>query len=206
MLYTPLHFAVGEREPAAALIRANPFATLITPADEPIISHVPLLLIEQVGAWRLLGHVARANPHWQAWSERKHVLAIFHGGDAYVSPSLYSTRKAVPTWNYAVVHVHGTVEPTHDSESKEQVLKALIERHDPDYRRQWDELDDAFREGMKGGIVAFSIAVDRVEAKFKLSQNRPAEDRARVLQAMQAGGEKEHQLARWSAQLAKDGG
>ena len=206
MLYTPTHFAVGEREPAAALIHANPFATLITPTDEPTVSHVPLLLVEQADGWRLLGHVARANPHWQAWSERQRVLAIFHGGDAYVSPSLYSTRKAVPTWNYAVVHVHGTIEPAHDSEAKEAVLKGLIDRHDPGYRRQWDELDEAWREGMKGGIVAFSIAVDRVEAKFKLSQNRPADDRARVLRAMQAGGDKERQLARWTIDVAKGGG
>lgn len=198
MLYTPPHFAVEQREIAAALIRANPFATLITPADEPIVSHVPLLLVEQGDAWRLLGHVARANPHWQAWGERKRVLAIFHGGDAYVSPALYSTKKAVPTWNYAVVHVHGTIELSHDSESKEQVLKSLIERHDPDYRRQWDELDEPYREGMKGGIVAFSIAVERIDAKFKLSQNRPADDRARVLRAMQSGGDKGRQLARWS--------
>jgi transcriptional regulator len=206
MLYTPTHFAVQDRTLAAALVRAHPFATLITQgSDEPVVSHVPLLLLDEGDTWHLLGHVARANPHWELWNERQRILAIFHGGDAYVSPSLYSTRKAVPTWNYAIVHAHGVVEPWHDSERKEQVLKALIDRHDPAYRSQWDELDSAFREGMKGGIVAFTIAIERIEAKFKLSQNRPEADRARVLEAMQAGGDKGQALARWTAKITGGG-
>lgn len=206
MLYTPTHFAVEDRATVAALVRASPFATLITQgAEEPTVSHVPLLLVEGADSWRLLGHLARANPQWQAWDERKRIIAIFHGGDAYISPRLYSTRKAVPTWNYAVVHAHGVVEPAHDSETKEQVLKALIDRHDDAYRGQWDELDLTYREGMKSGIVAFTIAVERLEAKYKLSQNRPAEDRARVLQAMQSGNDKERMLAAWTLHLAKQG-
>jgi len=203
MLYTPAHFNVEDRALAAELVRSHPFATLITMGEEPIVTHLPLLLVEDGTAWRLLGHVARANPHWESWEAHRRVLAIFHGGDAYISPSLYTTKKAVPTWNYALVHVHGTIEPTHDSEAKERVLKALIDRHDVAYHRQWDELDAEFREGMKKGIVAFSIAVDRVDAKFKLSQNRPAEDRARVLQAMLAGEAKHRLLAQWTSALAK---
>lgn len=207
MLYTPTHFAVQDRALVAALMRAHPFATLITQGgDEPVVSHVPLLLVEDGDTWRLLGHVARANPHWEVWSERNRALAIFHGGDAYISPSLYSTRKAVPTWNYAVVHTHGVIELSHDSERKEQVLKALIDRHDAAYRSQWDELDSTYREGMKGGIVAFTISIERVDAKFKLSQNRPEADRARVLQAMQVGGDKERALARWTQQVTAEGG
>jgi transcriptional regulator len=206
MLYTPTHFSVAERAIAAALLRAHPFATLITQgAEEPIVSHVPLLLVEEGDSWRLLGHLAHANPQWQAWHEGDRVLAIFHGGDAYISPRLYSARKAVPTWNYAVVHVRGIVEPAHDSETKERVLKALIDRHDEAYRSQWDELDMAYREGMKGGIVAFTIAVERIDAKFKLSQNRPEADRAQVLQAMQAGNDKERLLAAWTLQLTGQG-
>lgn len=207
MLYTPTHFAVQDRTLVAALMHAHPFATLITQgSDEPVVSHVPLLLVEDGDSWRLLGHVARANPHWETWSERNRALAIFHGGDAYISPSLYSARKAVPTWNYAVVHAHGVIEPSHDSERKEQVLKALIDRHDTAYRSQWDELDSAYREAMKGGIVAFTISIERLEAKFKLSQNRPEPDRARVLQAMQSGSDKEQALARWTQPTAAERG
>jgi transcriptional regulator len=206
MLYTPTHFAVQDRALAAALMHAHPFATLITQGvEEPVVSHVPLLLVDEGDTWHVLGHVARANPHWELWNDRQRILAIFHGGDAYISPALYSTRKAVPTWNYAIVHVHGVIELWHDSERKEQVLKALIDRHDAAYRSQWDRLDSEYREGMKSGIVAFTIAIERIEAKFKLSQNRPEADRARVLEAMQAGGDKGRALARWTAKITGDG-
>jgi transcriptional regulator len=206
MLYTPTHFAVQDRALAAALMHAHPFATLITQGvEEPVVSHVPLLLVDEGDTWHVLGHVARANPHWELWNDRQRILAIFHGGDAYISPALYSTRKAVPTWNYAIVHVHGVIELWHDSERKEQVLKALIDRHDAAYRSQWDRLDSEYREGMKSGIVAFTIAIERIESKFKLSQNRPEADRARVLEAMQAGGDKGRALARWTAKITGDG-
>ncbi|HTN49155.1 MAG TPA: FMN-binding negative transcriptional regulator [Burkholderiaceae bacterium] len=196
MLYTPPHFNASAAQ-AARLIRANPLATLIGPGEEPIVTHAPLLLDDASEPWRLMGHVARANPHWQAWEQTPEVLVVFQGGDAYISPSLYSARKAVPTWNYAVVHVWGRIAVTHDSERKEQVLKALIGQHDPAYHTQWDALEPDFREGMKSGIVAFSIEMQRVDAKFKLSQNRPADDRARVLQAMEQGDEKARALAQW---------
>ena len=81
------------------------------------------------------------------------------------------------------------------------MLKALIDRHDAAYRKQWEELDSNYREGMKGGIVAFAVAIERLEAKFKLSQNRPADDRARVLQAMRDGGDRERALARWTERI-----
>jgi transcriptional regulator len=198
MLYAPPHFAVDERELAAELIRANPLATLVSAgAAEPVVSHVPLLLVDEAEPWRLLGHVARANPHWEILRAQPSALAVFHGGDAYISPALYSTRKAVPTWNYAVVHVQGSVSLNHDSATKERVLKALIDQHDPPYRSQWDELDETYREGMKAGIVAFTITVERVDAKFKLSQNRPPDDFARALEAMESGSDKGLMLAHW---------
>jgi transcriptional regulator len=206
MLYTPEHFALHERALAADLVRANPFATLLAWGDgEPMITHAPLLLEATDGDWRLLGHVARANPHWQAWAARPQVLAIFHGGDAYVAPALYETRRAVPTWNYAVVHVHGRATLLHDADAKERVLKALIDHHDGAYRVQWDELDLDYREGMKRGIVAMEIAVERVEAKFKVSQNRPAADRARVAAVHAQGDDKARALAAWMRRLGVDG-
>jgi transcriptional regulator len=202
MLYAPAHFAVERRDIAAALIRAHPLATLITQdADGPAVSHVPLLLDDRDGHWFLLGHVARANPHWETWRNGGHGLAIFHGPDAYISPSLYAARKAVPTWNYAVVHVHGSIDVMHESEPKERVLKALIDAHDPAYHAQWNELEVSYREGMKQGIVAFAIDVERIDAKFKLSQNRPQVDRERVLGAMQSGTMRDRELADWMQRL-----
>jgi transcriptional regulator len=168
-----------------------------TADGEPVVSHVPL--IAQVDDERLVlhGHLAKPNPHWKPWRDGDKVLAIFHGPDAYVSPFCYEAKEAVPTWNYAVVHATGTVMPDHDSAAKERVLKALIDAHDAPYRARWDELDLEWREKMKGGIVAFAIAVARLDVKFKVSQNRSAADRAGVLHAMQNGDARARELAEW---------
>jgi transcriptional regulator len=209
-MYMPAHFEETRPEVLHALLRDHPLATWVVQSGGGLlVNHIPFLLDASRGPHgTLIGHVARANPVWREAAGTE-VLAVFQGPQAYVTPSWYpskaETAKVVPTWNYAVVHAQGVVELWHDSEHKEQVLKALIDRHDPAYRSQWDELDSAFREGMKGGIVAFTIAIERIEAKFKLSQNRPEADRARVLEAMQAGGDKGQALARWTAKITGGG-
>jgi len=201
-LYQPPHFAVGDHAALLALVRAHPLATLVSAAvGEPTFTHLPLEVEEDGRTIRLLGHVARANPHWKAWSEGAAVTAIFHGPDGYVSPRWYEAREAVPTWNYIVVHAAGRVTVTHDSEAKERILKALIERHDPGYRLQWDELGEDYREKMKRGIVGLEIEVGRLEGKFKLSQNRDASDRRHVQAGLQAGGDSARALAGWMARL-----
>lgn len=199
MLYQPPHFAVAERDLALALMQRHPLATLLSAVDggEPLVSHVPLVVQVDGERLGLQGHVARPNPHWKRWQEGDAVLAIFHGPDAYVSPFCYETPQAVPTWNYAVVHAAGTVVPRHDSAAKERVLKALIDAHDPPYRARWDELDVEWREKMKNGIVAFDIAVTRLDVKFKVSQNRSPADREGVLQALQQGDAPARALAEW---------
>ncbi|MBK9243980.1 MAG: FMN-binding negative transcriptional regulator [Burkholderiales bacterium] len=204
MLYQPAHFKVEQRQAALAVMREHPLATLVSVGGgEPLLTHAPLVALERDGAVRLLGHLARANPHWRSWVDGARLTAIFHGPDGYVSPSWYERREAVPTWNYVVVHAHGTVTVTHDSAAKERILKALIDAHDPPYRRQWDEMLAAdFRERQKSAIVGFEIAVDRIDAKFKLSQNRPPADRANVLAAMQDADPARRALARWMRELA----
>ena len=199
MLYQPPHFSVGERDIALELMRRHSLATLVSSSDggEPVVSHAPLLA--HVDGERLLlhGHLAKPNPQWKRWTDGDAVLAIFHGPDAYVSPFCYSTKEAVPTWNYAVVHAVGAVTLAHDSDAKERVLKALIDAHDAPYRARWDELDVEWREKMKGGIVAFELAVTRLDVKFKVSQNRNETDRAGVLRAMQDGDARARELAEW---------
>jgi transcriptional regulator len=202
MLYTPAHFSVEDRAMVLALMREHPLATVVSGGEDPAISHVPLVAEQGGDSIRLYGHVARANPHWRAWKDGQRVLAIFHGPDAYVSPLLYDAREAVPTWNYVLAHAQGTLKVLDTSDAKEQVLKRLIDRHDPPYRERWDDLDIGYRERMKTGIVAFSIDVERIDAKFKLSQNRPAPDRASVLDAMRRGDSKARELARWMDRLA----
>jgi transcriptional regulator len=201
-LYQPAHFAVGERSALIALMRAHPLATLVSVAGgEPQFTHLPLEVEDTDAGMRLLGHVARANPHWSSWGEGSGVTAIFHGPDAYVSPRCYTVREAVPTWNYIVVHVRGRIAVTHDTQQKECILKALIDRHDPPYRAQWDALGEAYRERMKRGIVGLTIDVERLDGKFKLSQNRTPEDRAGVLAALEAAAAAAPSLADWMRRL-----
>jgi len=201
MLYQPPHFAVAERKVALELMRRHPLATLVSAGDEPVVSHAPLVATQRGDELVLLGHLARPNPQWKQWQDAATVLAIFQGGDAYVSPFWYEAAQAVPTWNYAVVHAAGRVTLLHDSDAKERVLKALIDAHDAPYRARWDELDPGWREQMKGGIVAFEIAVARLDVKFKVSQNRSAADRAGVLRAMQDGDARAQELADWMQRL-----
>ena len=199
MLYQPPHFSVAERDVALELMRRHPLATLVSGADggEPFVSHAPLLARADGERLALHGHLARPNPQWKQWRDGDRVLAIFHGPDAYVSPFCYTAKEAVPTWNYAVVHASGVVTLAHDSDAKERVLKALIDAHDAPYRARWDELDLEWREKMKGSIVAFDLAVTRLDVKFKVSQNRSEADRAGVLRAMQNGDAGARELAEW---------
>jgi transcriptional regulator len=200
-LYQPSHFAIGDQSTLIALMRERPLATLVSVAEgEPLFTHLPLEVDEGGGRIRLLGHVARANPHWSQWVDGAAVTAIFRGPDGYVSPRCYSVREAVPTWNYVVVHAQGRIAVTHDTDDKERILKALIDRHDAGYRRQWDELPESYREGMKRAIVGVTIEVDRLDGKFKLSQNRPAPDRAAV-RAAHAAAAPRPSLADWMDRL-----
>src|SRR5437868_5316202 len=135
-IYTPRAFAAQEPATIARIICEHPFATLITPGElEPSISHLPLQYHAERGV--LLGHMARANPHWQTFGEAVSV-AIFHGPHAYVSPSWYAEpATAVPTWNYAVAHVHGRAELMTDPAETRALLDELIERYESGRVRPW---------------------------------------------------------------------
>jgi len=210
MLYQPAHFSLDDRAYALALMQAHPLATLVSVSsgggdarcDDPMISHTPLLAAQADGApLSLFGHLAAANPHAALLVDGASVTAIFHGPQGYVSPAWYTVNKAVPTWNYAVVHARGQVRRIDDSAGKERLLKALIDRHDPPYHLQWDALEDEFREGMKRGIVGFAIEVESIAAKFKLSQNRSAADRAGVASGLSSGDPAAQALAAWMHRL-----
>lgn len=190
-LYVPAHFAARDRAAIARLMHDHPFATLVTPtAAEPLVTHVPLIHVadrEPHGA--LLGHFARANPHSDAASEIESV-ALFHGPHAYVSPSLYARpEKAVPTWNYAVVHAHGRLEFARDPTATQAIVDAMIQRFESAREAPWRlGLSPRELDAMLRSIVGFRMPIRRVEAKFKLSQNRSREDRQRVATALAADG------------------
>jgi transcriptional regulator len=198
MLYLPQAFKESDREAVYALIESSGFATLISPdAEDPMITHLPLLLDRTRGAdGTLIGHVARGNPHWRRLGERPQALAIFHGPHAYVSPSWYGVHPSVPTWNYAVVHAHGRARLIEDAAALEGIVRRLVETFESPRPVPWRmELPEDYQQGMIGGIVGFEIEITQLTGKFKLSQNRTPADRRGVMDALEAGGAHDQEVA-----------
>lgn len=184
-MYLPRHFA--EDDPAAlhALMRDHPLAVLVhTGGDGLDADHVPLAF--DAAASVLRGHVARANPLWRS-ADGRPVLAVFRGAEGYVSPSWYPSKaihhKVVPTWNYAVVHAHGRLRAVDDAPWLRALVGELTAQHEARRPAPW-MVDDApadYVQQMLRAIVGIEIAVERLEGKFKLGQNRSADDRAGVV-------------------------
>jgi len=191
-LYVPQHFRVEDRGALVAFMRDNAFATLVSSGEAGLhVSHVPLLVDVDGEAIRLRGHVARGNPHWEALEGARHVLAIFQGPHAYVSPTWYVTHPSVPTWNYAVVHAQGSARLIDEAELHE-VVHELSARYEAGNSPPWKMSDQpaAYVSSMLAMIVGFEIEVARLDGKFKLSQNRPVEI-ARVAERLEDSGEGE---------------
>ena len=186
-IYTPPTFATHDDSAIERLLREYPFATLITPGDpEPFISHLPLQYRAAPGQrGTLLGHMARANPHWQHFDKCASV-AVFHGPHAYVSPSWYADpAAAVPTWNYAVAHVHGVAAAMVDPNETRALLDELVHRYEGGRARPWHlQLEGRPLAAMLEAIVGFRLAIERIDVKFKFSQNRSADDQERVIAAL----------------------
>ena len=177
-------------------IRRTGLATLVTlTGDGLIASHVPMLLDpEPAPHGTLLGHLARPNPQARGAAPGVQALAIFQGPDAYITPSWYATKretgKVVPTWNYVTIHAYGPVEFFNDTERLRAIVTRLTEREEAARAEPWAVTDAPadFIDGMLKGIVGFALPIARLEGKWKMSQNRPAEDRARVIDGLNDQG------------------
>ena len=190
-LYNPPHFRGDDPETLLAFIEENAFGTLATSGEGGLqVSHLPFLAEREEGRVRLLGHVARNNPHATALEAARDQLVIIHGPHAYVSPSWYANHPSVPTWNYAVVHAHGRARLM-DEPALHDLLMRLSARYEAGRPNAWrmSGLPPAYVEGMLAAIVGFEVVVERLEGKFKLSQNRPDEI-PRVIAALEAAGER----------------
>jgi len=185
-MYVPEHFKEANPERISALIEGHPLGMLVTaPEGLPFASHLPFIFERPADSQgKLLGHMARANPQWQHFSTDSEVLAVFQGPHAYVSPSWYSSP-GVPTWNYAVVHLRGTPRLI----ERESELEALVERLTHVYESRmpnpWKpNLAGERRTKLLNMIVGFEIEITDIQGKFKLSQNRPPEDRRSVVEKL----------------------
>ena len=191
-MYTPKAFHEEDRATLHALMQQYSFATLITQREDgPFASHLPLILQADAGPYgTILGHMARANPQWRDFATGQEVLAIFQGPHAYISPSWYEVHPSVPTWNYAAVHAYGVPQVITDQAALQTLLRTLVETYEAPSARPWAfKLPEEYLHGMMQGIVGFTMPITRLEGKFKLSQNRPAQDRPRVITALETQGD-----------------
>ena len=197
-MYLPPQFIAKERQLALDLIRAHPFASLIS-VDEsglPFVSHIPLHLEERGEQVVLLGHCAKPNPHWRFLSARPQAVVTFMGPQAYLSPQVYPDLVRVPTWNYLAVHCTVMATLIEEPQAKDQLLKKLIGDHEPAYAAQWRALPSEFQQKMLSGIIGFELRVTDVQCKIKLNQHRPeSHDKMHAIYA--AGNDDERALAEW---------
>jgi transcriptional regulator len=186
-MYIPPAFREDDMEQLVTFMRANSFATVVSMMNNiPVASHIPVVVTVKNGIVKLSGHLAKANFQWQSFGLGE-TLAIFHGPRAYISPSLYEKKESVPTWNYIAVHAYGSpqVITLEDApELMDQMIDEMIETYDSNYKSQWHDLSNNFREGMMNGIIAFEMTVTKLEGKYKLSQNRSHYDQSNVAHSL----------------------
>jgi transcriptional regulator len=178
------------------LIKENPFGTWTTVSEGAIaIYHIPFVLHEDKGALgTLYGHVAKKNSIWETYSKEMQSAVVFQGGDAYISPSWYPTKhehgKAVPTWNYAVVHAWGTPRIIEDPEWLLCHVEEITAIHENDQQLPW-KVSDAPKEyidKLLGAIVGVEIPITEFKGKMKLGQNRPDPDKLGTVAGLTSKG------------------
>ncbi|QWF71811.1 FMN-binding negative transcriptional regulator [Methylomonas paludis] len=191
-MYIPSQFDQPNVEVMHELMRNRPLATLVTVGSDGInANHIPLHLLASALPYGVLrGHVARSNPVWRDFAADKQVLAIFHGPEAYISPSWYITKhetgRVVPTWNYTVVHAYGSLRIVDDAAWIRTQLEALTNHNEAALSKPWAVSDapNDFTEKLIEAIVGIEITITKLSGKWKVSQNQPLPNRISVAQAL----------------------
>jgi transcriptional regulator len=196
-MYQPQHFREDRLDVQHALIRAHSFGALVSIGTDGLIAnHYPFVIDAEAGPLGTLrAHMSRANTQWKSLNSCGEVLAIFQGAEGYITPSWYETKretgKAVPTWNYALVHVYGRPRVIEDRGWLARHVSELTDLHEAERDEPWAVSDAPaeFIVGMLKGIVGVEIEITRIEGKWKLSQNRPLADREGVVEGLTAQGD-----------------
>ena len=181
-MYTPPYFRQEDPTELLQFMQSHSFATLIS--QEPFVaSHLPLLIEDG----RISGHVARANPHSKL--DGQEVLVVFQGPHAYISAGWYQKAGQVPTWNYTAVHAYGTFQAIREPKSISMHLHQLVHQHEHPRDTPWQlDLSEEGLQKMARAIVVFEIHIQKLEGKYKLSQNRKPDEQHRVAEGLEASG------------------
>jgi len=190
-MYVPEQFKVSDLHEVEAFLERYDFATLVsTGGDGLIATHLPVVVRREASGFVVVGHVARANPHWKTLDGEAEALLIFHGPHGYVSPTWYAGGPAVPTWNYGVVHAYGPAQAVDDVAFLEETIGALVRRYEAHRVGGWrmDGLPGDYRRGALSAVVGIRVPVTRLEAKFKLGQNRAMADQLGTVEGLEREG------------------
>jgi len=193
-MYIPPINIMRNNDEIIEFMRRFSFITMITSKDNtPIGTHLPILVRVENDRIILLGHIAKQNNQWKD-IENNTVLIIFTEPHSYISPKLYEKEINVPTWNYMAVHVYGKATIIHDMDSVIELLEHTIENYEPSYKSQWDSLPESYKLSLAKEIIAFSISVDDIQAKKKLSQNKTKKERNTIISSLSNSADTNEQL------------
>lgn len=201
-MYVPRHNQLEDRAALLAYMRAYSFAALASSGPGGLMAtHLPFVIEETDGRITLLAHMAKANPQWRDFAAAGDAMVIFMQPHAYIPPRLYDSRQNVPTWNYVAVHAYGRPELIEARAAKLELQQKLIRQHDAGYLAQMAELPESYIDARLAAIVSFSLAVTRIDARYKLSQDKSPAERERIALALEAGGDS---VAAETAQLMRE--
>lgn len=189
-MYTPQHFSQNEDAKVRELILQNGFATLMSfPVNElPFINHLPVIFSPHSGEEKtLLSHMAKRNPQWMHFQNNPQAILIINGPHTYITPRWYKSGRDVPTWNYAVAHLYGKIELVEGFEEQVKILRDITDFYESSQKNPWEfELPDDLLDStaLTSAIISFKFHIEKVEAKFKFSQNRPQIDRQGLIDGL----------------------
>lgn len=213
-MYQPSQFVEERPEVLRSLVRAHPLGSLVTLGPDGLrADHIPFLIEDDAdGRTVLRAHVARANPLWRDLGAGAPALVIFQGPSRYITPSWYATKretgKVVPTYNYMVVHAHGTLRAIDDPAWLRALVERLTDHFESESSAPWrvsDAPDDFVAQQLRA-VVGIELPVTRLEGKWKVSQNRPAADRAGVVEGLRETGDPSAEIMATAVETHAPGG
>jgi transcriptional regulator len=195
-MYISKLYREEDRAKIVDFLKQNEFATLVSfDGEKPTASHLLMEVVDDGAVLLINGHMSKANPLWKTFDRTPEVLLIFQGPHTYISPTWYN-HVNVPTWNYQAVHLYGAPRIVTDHEEYKAMLSRLVERHEGGTAYRLEGLDPEYVADHMRGTVGFQITVTRIEANYKLSQNRDAEDHHNIIQHLhERTDEMSHQVA-----------
>ena len=192
-MFMPDHFRVENVAEMHALMRAHPFAALVSMTPSGLYgTHLPTVLKNEGTNGTIECHLARANPHWKDLAKGEEAMMIFQGAEGYITPNWYATKaatgKAVPTWNYAIVHAYGRPAIMNEKDWLRRHVTELSDQQERSEAHPWKVSDapESYIDVMLRGIVGFRFEITRLEGKSKMSQNRETQDRLGVIDGLKA--------------------